>query len=40
MGRKTGGRVGHRKYRSYKDMDAGAGGGFGRREKAEIEKNK
>lgn len=40
MGRKTGGRVGHRKYRSYKDMDAGAGSGLGRLEKTEIEANK
>jgi hypothetical protein len=36
MGRKAGGRV----YRSYKDMDAGAGGGLGRLEKAEIQKSK
>jgi len=36
MGRKAGGRV----YRSYKDMDAGAGGGLGRLEKAEIQKRK
>lgn len=40
MGRKTGGRVGHRTYRSYKDMDAGSLGGMGRLEKTEIEKNK
>jgi hypothetical protein len=36
MGRKAGGRV----YRSYKDMDAGAGNGLGRLEKTEIEKRK
>ena len=36
MGRKAGGRV----YRSAKDMDAGAGGGLGRLEKAEIQKRK
>jgi hypothetical protein len=36
MGRKAGGRV----HRSYKDMDAGAGGGLGRLEKTEIQKNK
>lgn len=36
MGRKAGGRV----YRSYKDMDAGAGGGLGRLEKTEIQKRK
>lgn len=36
MARKAGGRV----YRSYKDMDAGAGGGLGRLEKTEIQKNK
>jgi hypothetical protein len=36
MGRKAGGRV----YRSYKDMDAGAGGGLGRLEKSEIQKRK
>jgi len=32
MGRKAGGRT----YRSYKDMDAGAGSGLGRLEKTEI----
>jgi len=36
MGRKAGGKV----YRSYKDMDAGAGGGKGRLEKTEIQKCK
>jgi len=36
MGRKAGGRV----HRSYKDMDAGAGGGLGRLEKTEIQKRK
>jgi len=36
MGRKAGGKV----YRSYKDMDAGAGGGKGRLEKTEIQKRK
>ena len=40
MGRKEGGRVGHRKYRSYKDMDAGSGGGLGRLEKSEIQEYK
>jgi hypothetical protein len=38
--RKSGGKVGHRSYKSYKDMDAGAGSGFGRLEKAEIQKRK
>ena len=36
MPRKAGGRV----YRSYKDMDAGAGSGLGRLEKAEIQRRK
>jgi len=40
MGRKAGGRVGHRTYRSYKDMDAGSGGGLGRLEKTEIQEHK
>ena len=40
MPRKTGGKVGHRSYSSYKDMDAGAGSGFGRLEKTEIAKKK
>jgi hypothetical protein len=36
MPRKAGGKV----YRSYKDMDAGAGSGLGRLEKTEIQKRK
>lgn len=40
MARKAGGRVGHRGYSSYKDMDAGAGSGLGRLEKTEIQKKK
>ena len=36
MGRKAGGRT----YRSYKDMDAGAGSGMGRLEKTEIAEHK
>lgn len=36
MARKRGGKV----YRSYKDMDAGAGSGLGRLEKTEIQKRK
>lgn len=38
--RATGGKVGHRSYRSYQDMDAGSGSGFGRLEKSEIQKRK
>ena len=40
MPRKSGGKVGHRSYSSYKDMDAGSGGGLGRLEKIEIAKKK
>jgi hypothetical protein len=40
MARKAGGRVGNRTYSSYKDMDAGAGGGLGRLEKTEIQKKR
>jgi len=36
MPRKAGGRA----YRSYKDMDAGAGSGLGRLEKTEIQEHK
>ena len=36
MPRKAGGRT----YRSYKDMDAGAGSGLGRLEKTEIQEYK
>ena len=36
MGRKAGGKV----YKSYKDLDAGAGSGLGRLEKTEIQKRK
>jgi hypothetical protein len=36
MPRKSGGRT----YRSYKDMDAGAGSGEGRLEKTEIQSRK
>jgi hypothetical protein len=36
MARKAGGKV----YKSYKDMDAGSGGGLGRLEKTEIQKRK
>jgi len=35
-GRKAGGRVGHRSYKSVKDLDAGAGSGLGRLEKVKI----
>ena len=40
MARKAGGRVGNRTYSSYRDMDAGAGGGLGRLEKTEIQKKR
>ena len=40
MPRKSGGRTGHGVYRTYKDMDAGSGGGLGRLEKIEIQKHK
>lgn len=40
MGRKEGGRVGHRTYSSFKDMDAGSGGALGRLEKTEIAEKK
>jgi hypothetical protein len=40
MARKSGGRVGNRRYRSFKDMDAGSGGGLGRLEKTEIQRKK
>jgi hypothetical protein len=36
MGRKAGGRVGHRSYKTTHDMDAGSGGGLGRLEKVKI----
>jgi len=36
MARKAGGKV----YKSYKDIDAGAGSGLGRLEKTEIQKRK
>ena len=36
MGRKRGGRVGHRTYKKVQDMDAGSGGALGRLEKIEI----
>jgi hypothetical protein len=36
MARKAGGKV----YKTYKDMDAGAGSGLGRLEKTEIQKRK
>lgn len=38
--RKEGGRVGHRTYRSAKDMDAGGLSGMGRLEKTEIQRYK
>ena len=34
--RKAGGRVGHRSYKSVKDLDAGSGSGLGRLEKVKI----
>ena len=37
--RERGGRVGHRSYKSYKDMDAGGLSGMGRIEKTAIAKN-
>jgi len=40
VGRKQGGRVGHRSYKSYKDMDAGGLSGLGRLEKTAIAKSK
>ena len=40
VGRKAGGRVGHRSYKSYKDMDAGGLSGLGRLEKTAIAKSK
>lgn len=40
MQRKSGGRVGNRRYSSFKDMDAGAGGGLGRLEKTEIQQKR
>ena len=39
MMRKSGGRVGNRRYYSASDMDAGAGSGLGRLEKTEIQKH-
>ena len=36
IGRKAGGRVGHRSYTKVQDMDAGSGGGLGRLEKIKI----
>jgi hypothetical protein len=35
-----GGKVGHRNYRNYKDMDAGAASGLGRLEKTEMARKK
>ena len=40
MPRRSGGRTGHGVYRTYKDMDAGSGGGLGRLEKVEIQEHK
>jgi hypothetical protein len=40
MARKSGGKVGHRNYRNYEDMDAGAGSAFGRLEKTDMARKK